>query len=75
VNVGSGEEISIRDLAELVRAVVGYDGAIVWDDTKPNGQMRRRLDASRAKRLFGFQATTALRQGLEDTYRFVSGGR
>jgi GDP-L-fucose synthase len=74
VNVGSGEEISIRDLAELVRVAVSYEGAIVWDDSKPNGQMRRRLETSRAMRLFGFQATTALREGVEDTCRFFAAG-
>ena len=67
VNLGSAEEISIRELAALVAETVGYSGEIVWDTSKPNGQPRRRLDVSRAEELFGFRAATALRQGLERT--------
>lgn len=67
VNVGSGEEISIRDLAELVADVTGFEGEIVWDTSRPNGQPRRRLDVSRAERLFGFRAKTSIREGLEKT--------
>jgi GDP-L-fucose synthase len=67
VNVGSGEEISIRDLAAAIAQVTGFRGEIKWDRSKPNGQPRRCLDVSRAKSLFGFQATHSLRQGLEKT--------
>jgi len=67
VNIGSGDEISIRSLAELIADVTGYDGEIVWDASKPNGQPRRRLDVSRAETLFGFRARTPLREGLEHT--------
>jgi GDP-L-fucose synthase len=67
VNLGTGEEISIRDLAELVAELVGFDGELVWDSSKPNGQPRRRLDTTRAERLFGFRARTSLREGLEQT--------
>jgi GDP-L-fucose synthase len=67
VNLGTGEEISIRDLAELVAEVTGFDGEIDWDTTKPNGQPRRRLDTTRAEELFGFRARTPLREGLEQT--------
>jgi GDP-L-fucose synthase len=67
VNVGTGEEISIRDLARLIAELTGFDGEIVWDATKPNGQPRRRLDVSRAEELFGFRARTSLRDGLERT--------
>ena len=67
VNLGTGEEISIRGLAELVAELSGYDGEITWDATKPNGQPRRKLDTSRAKELFGFEARTQLREGLERT--------
>jgi GDP-L-fucose synthase len=67
VNVGTGQEISIRDLASLVAEVTGFDGEIVWDTSKPNGQPRRRLDVSRAEELFGFRARTPLRDGLERT--------
>jgi GDP-L-fucose synthase len=67
VNIGSGEEISIRDLAELVAELTGFDGEIEWDATKPNGQPRRQLDVSRAREQFGFEATTPLREGLART--------
>jgi GDP-L-fucose synthase len=67
VNLAVGREISIRALAELVAAEVGYGGAMVWDTTKPNGQPRRCVDASLAKRLFGFEARTPLRDGISRT--------
>jgi len=67
VNLGTGEEISIRELAELVGELTGYEGEIVWDTTKPNGQPRRKLDVSRAEDRFGFRAHTTLRDGLETT--------
>ena len=67
VNLGTGAEISIRELAELVADVTGFSGEIVWDTSMPNGQPRRRLDTSRAKELFGFEARTPLREGLERT--------
>jgi GDP-L-fucose synthase len=67
VNLGTGVETSIRDLAELVAELSGFDGEIVWDPTMPNGQPRRSLDASRARRLFGFEAHTTLREGLTRT--------
>ncbi len=67
VNLGAGKEISIRDLAELVKDVVGFEGRITWDTSMPNGQPRRSIDASRARDLFGFEARTPLRAGLERT--------
>jgi GDP-L-fucose synthase len=67
VNVGTGREITIRELAELVAELTGFDGEIVWDTTKPNGQPRRSLDTTRAEQLFGFRARTPLRDGLERT--------
>jgi GDP-L-fucose synthase len=67
VNLGTGEEISIRDLASLIAEQVGYSGSIVWDTTKPNGQPRRCLDTSRAQRYFGFQARHGLREGIAKT--------
>lgn len=67
VNLGSGEEIAVRDLAGLVAGLTGFEGAIRWDTSKPNGQPRRLLDTSRADRLFGFRARTGLRDGLERT--------
>ena len=67
VNLGTGEEISIRELAQLAAELTGYTGEIVWDTTKPNGQPRRKLDVSRADELFGFRAHTTLRDGLATT--------
>jgi GDP-L-fucose synthase len=67
VNLGTGEEIAIRDLAELIAELTGFEGEIVWDTSKPNGQPRRKLDTSRAERLFGFRAQTTLRDGLAET--------
>ncbi len=67
VNLGTGEEPSIRELAELVAELTDYDGEIVWDTSMPNGQPRRRLDTTRAERLFGFRARVPLREGLERT--------
>ena len=67
VNLGAAREISIHDLAELIADVTGYEGAIVWDTSKPNGQPRRSVDGSRAKELFGFEAQTPLREGIERT--------
>jgi len=67
VNVGSGEEVTIRELAALIAAKTGFEGEIVWDTTKPNGQPRRRLDVSRAEQLFGFRARTSLAEGLQRT--------
>jgi GDP-L-fucose synthase len=67
VNLGTGGEISIHDLAELVAEVTGFDGRITWDASMPNGQPRRGLDATRARELFGWEAQTPLREGLERT--------
>jgi GDP-L-fucose synthase len=67
VNLGTGSEISIRELATLIAELTGFEGEVVWDETKPNGQPRRRLDVSRAEDLFGFRASTQLRDGLERT--------
>ena len=67
VNLGNGQEHTIRDLAEMVKAEIGYDGDIGWDASKPDGQPRRCLDTSRAKELFGFEATTPFKVGLRET--------
>jgi GDP-L-fucose synthase len=67
VNLGTGAEISIRDLAELIADLTGFAGEIVWDTTMPNGQPRRSLDTTRARELFGFEARTTLREGLKRT--------
>jgi GDP-L-fucose synthase len=67
VNVGTGEEISIRDLASLIAEATGFEGRIEWDTSKPNGYPRRKLDTTRARELFGFEARTPLREGLART--------
>ena len=67
VNLGSGMEISIRDLAAKIAGITGFAGRIIWDATKPNGQPRRSLDVSRAEREFGFHATTPFDAGLRKT--------
>jgi GDP-L-fucose synthase len=67
VNLGTGEEISILSLAQMIAAEVGFSGSIVWDTTKPNGQPRRCLDVSRAQRYFGFRAQYGLREGIAKT--------
>ena len=67
VNVGSGNEISIRELAALLCKLTGFEGELVWDRTQPDGQPRRRLDVTRAEREFGFLARTSLAAGLRQT--------
>jgi len=70
VNLGSGEEISIRDLADSVANVTGYTGSIAWDHRQPNGQLRRRLDVSRAWERFGFSAKMPFADGLAKTVKW-----
>ncbi|MCJ7694150.1 MAG: GDP-L-fucose synthase [Anaerolineaceae bacterium] len=67
VNIGSSFEISIKDLIEKIAQMTGFDGKIVWDTTKPNGQPRRKLDTSRAESAFGFRAQTNFDKGLQNT--------
>ena len=67
VNLGSGEEISIRDLANVVASITAYDGDITWDPTKPNGQPRRLLDSSRASEWLGFNVKVGLAEGIART--------
>lgn len=67
VNIGSGAEIHIRDLAELIAQLTGFTGEIRWDPSKPDGQPRRCLDVSKAKAYFGFEARTVLEEGLRRT--------
>ncbi len=78
VNLGAGQEISIRDLAHLIAAETGFQGEIVWDTSKPDGQPRRALDTSRAFEWFGFRAQVEFRDGLRQTiewYRSSQEGR
>ena len=67
VNLGTGQEIAIANLVELIAELTEYRGTIIWDRTKPNGQPRRCLNTDRAKELFGFAATTDFREGLRRT--------
>ncbi len=67
VNLGSGQEISILNLATTIAAMIGYTGKLVWDSTKPNGQPRRKLDVSRAQSNFGFKARMDFEEGLKRT--------
>jgi len=81
INVGTGEEISIRELADTIAELTGFAGELHWDSSMPNGQPRRRLDVSRARELLGFRAATSLREGLERTIEWyraaapLAGGR
>ncbi len=67
VNLGSGMEISIKDLVHTIKHMTGFTGEIIWDTTKPNGQPRRSLDISRAEKNFGFHAKTSFEVGLRRT--------
>jgi len=69
INVGAGEDVTIRELAELVQKTVGFEGDIVWDDTKPDGTPRKLMDVSRLHAL-GWQAQTPLVKGITDVYRW-----
>jgi GDP-L-fucose synthase len=78
VNIGSGQEISIKDLTAMIAGLTGFTGSIAWDTSEPNGQPRRRLDVSRAKQYFGFESEVALEEGLRLTiewYRAQRKGR
>jgi GDP-L-fucose synthase len=67
VNIGSGFEISIKDLIQKIARMTGFEGDLVWDTSKPNGQPRRALDTTRAKEEFGFEAQTDFDEGLQNT--------
>jgi GDP-L-fucose synthase len=75
VNIGSSFEISIKDLTELVARLTGFTGAIRWDSSKPNGQPRRKLDTSRAKKYFGFESHTDFEEGLKRTIAWYEASR
>ncbi|MDH5607403.1 MAG: NAD-dependent epimerase/dehydratase family protein, partial [Anaerolineae bacterium] len=75
VNLGSGMEISIKDLAELIGRLVGYEGAFDWDTSKPNGQPRRMLDVSRAKEYFNFEAQMSFEDGLRRTIEWFQANK
>ncbi len=67
VNLGTNHEITIRETVELIAGMVGYDGELVWDPTKPDGQPRRRVDPARAEALFGWRARMPFEEGLRNT--------
>lgn len=73
VNLGSAHEITMTDLAEKLRLLIGFEGRVVWDAGKPNGQPRRKLDIARAERLFGWRATTPFEEGLKRTIDYYRG--
>jgi len=75
VNLGTGEETTIKHLAEMIAREVNYSGRFVWDTSKPNGQPRRCLDVSRAKELFGFDAVHRLRDGIPKTVAWFMANR
>ncbi|MCO5142613.1 MAG: GDP-L-fucose synthase [Oligoflexia bacterium] len=72
VNLGSAEEISIRDLANLIQKKIGYRGEVIWDSAYPNGQMRRKLDTVKAQKYFNFRSEVTLDKGLEETIQWWS---
>jgi GDP-L-fucose synthase len=67
VNIGTGKETSIRDLATMIAELAGFEGKTVWDDSRPDGQPKRYLDVTRARELIGFEAETPLADGLKRT--------
>jgi len=75
VNLGSGEEITIKDLANTIRDLAGFQGEIAWDASKPDGQPRRKLDTTRARHEFGFKAKTSLAEGLRRTVEWYQQAR
>jgi GDP-L-fucose synthase len=75
VNLGSGEEVPIKRLAEMIAEAAGFEGTLRWDPSQPDGQPRRQLDTSRAFKLFGFEATTPLRDGLRETVNWYLANR
>lgn len=75
VNLGSGQEISIKALAEMIARLTGFQGRLVWDTSKPNGQPRRALDTTRAERYFGFRARTSFEEGLRRTIEWYRNHR
>lgn len=69
VNIGTGKDITIKELADLVRAIVGFDGEIIWDTTKPDGTPRKLLDVSKLNSL-GWKSSLSLKEGIENTYKW-----
>ena len=70
VNLGVGSEITIKNLVNMIKSLVGYNGEIIWDNTRPNGQPRRMLDTQRAEKEFGFKATMKFEEGLSNEIKW-----
>ncbi|MGI8408163.1 MAG: NAD-dependent epimerase/dehydratase family protein, partial [Actinomycetota bacterium] len=75
INLGTDEEVAIKDLAELICKVAGFEGSLTWDPSKPDGQPRRRVDTSRAKEILGFEAKVGLEEGLTRTIEWYRANR
>ena len=75
VNLGADHEVTIADLAEMIAKLTGFEGTLEWDASKPDGQPRRRVDATRARELFGFEAQTPLEEGLRRTIEWYRANR
>jgi dTDP-glucose 4,6-dehydratase/GDP-L-fucose synthase len=75
INLGSGMEVSIRDLVELIADLTGFEGEVEWDTSKPDGQPRRRLDTSRAREYFDWEASTPFEEGLRETIDWYEANR
>ena len=75
VNLGAGWEITMKDLAATIAEAVGYQGEIIWDSTKPNGQPRRKLDVTRAREYFGFEAEVTFAEGIKRTVEWWEANR
>jgi GDP-L-fucose synthase len=75
VNIGAGFEITIKELVEKIAKITGFKGEIRWDSSKPDGQPRRRLDVSKAKKYFGFEAKTGFEEGLRETIKWYRENR
>jgi GDP-L-fucose synthase len=74
INIGTGEEIAIRDLAAIIAEATGFKGEVAWDTSRPNGQPRRSLEVSQAERFFGFRASISLREGIDRTVAWYRSG-
>jgi nucleoside-diphosphate-sugar epimerase len=75
VNLGSGYEISIKELAEMIARMTGFEGELVWQTDKPNGQPRRGLNVTRAQKFFGWRAQTPFEEGMRRTIEWFKENR
>jgi GDP-L-fucose synthase len=75
VNLGTGKDVKIKDLFNLISKLMAFDGTIKWDSSKPDGQINRRLNVEKAENMFNFKASTSLEEGLEKTIRWFYGAK